>query len=158
MREHIVQTISSLSKHGKEIKEADMITWANEKTASSKSTRPKAQPMTSFKDAHLSSSLYFLDLLDALKPGIVQTDLVLLDAAKDGNLFRYIFIHSFSLSRSCCMTICCSVVEKAKMNAKYAISIARKLGATIFLLPEDIVEVKPKMILTFVGSLMALAL
>ena len=40
-------------------------------------------------------------------------------------------------------------------NAKYAISMARKLGATIFLLPEDIVEVKPKMILTFIGSLMA---
>jgi plastin-1 len=33
-----------------------------------------------------------------------------------------------------------------KMNAKYAISIARKLGATIFVLPEDIVEVKPKMV------------
>ncbi|KAJ3010493.1 hypothetical protein HKX48_007375 [Thoreauomyces humboldtii] len=44
----------------------------------------------------------------------------------------------------------------AKMNAKYAISIARKLGATIFVLPEDIVEVKAKMILTFVGTLMAL--
>jgi len=27
------------------------------------------------------------------------------------------------------------------LNAKYAISIARKLGATIFVLPEDIVEV-----------------
>jgi len=40
-------------------------------------------------------------------------------------------------------------------NAKYAISMARKLGATIFLLPEDIVEVKNKMILTFIGSLMA---
>jgi plastin-1 len=31
------------------------------------------------------------------------------------------------------------------------------LGATIFVLPEDIMEVKPKMILTFVGTLMALA-
>jgi plastin-1 len=29
------------------------------------------------------------------------------------------------------------------------------MGATIFLLPEDIVEVKSKMILTFIGSLMA---
>jgi plastin-1 len=63
-------------------------------------------------------------------------------------------------------------------NAKLAISIARKLGATIFLVPEDIVEVRAKMVsgvhfimvsfrtdnvlttlpisqnLTFVGSLM----
>ncbi|KAJ3121825.1 hypothetical protein HK098_003339 [Nowakowskiella sp. JEL0407] len=35
--------------------------------------------------------------------------------------------------------------DEAKLNAKYAISIARKLGATIFVLPEDIIEVKPKM-------------
>ena len=34
--------------------------------------------------------------------------------------------------------------ENSLLNAKYAISVARKLGATIFLLPEDIVEVKPK--------------
>jgi plastin-1 len=39
--------------------------------------------------------------------------------------------------------------EDCKMNAKYAISIARKLGATIFVLPEDIVEVKPKMVRLF---------
>jgi plastin-1 len=43
------------------------------------------------------------------------------------------------------------------LNAKYAISITRKLGGTIFVLPEDIVEVKPKMILTFVGTLMAIS-
>lgn len=34
----------------------------------------------------------------------------------------------------------------ARKNANYAISIARKLGATIFVTPDDIVEVKPKMV------------
>uniref|UniRef100_A0A7S2S2Z4 Calmodulin n=1 Tax=Rhizochromulina marina TaxID=1034831 RepID=A0A7S2S2Z4_9STRA len=38
-------------------------------------------------------------------------------------------------------------------NARYAISIARKLGACVFLTPEDIVEVKPKMLFTFIASL-----
>ena len=41
------------------------------------------------------------------------------------------------------------------MNARYAISLARKLGATIFLLAEDIVEVHSKLLLTFVGAIMA---
>jgi plastin-1 len=40
------------------------------------------------------------------------------------------------------------------LNAKLAISVARRLGCCIFLLCEDIVQVNPKMILTFVGSLM----
>jgi len=39
------------------------------------------------------------------------------------------------------------------MNAKYIISVARKLGAVIFLTWEDIRDVKPKMIMTLVASL-----
>lgn len=89
----------------------------------------KQSSMSSFKDSTLRDSRFFLDLLDSIKKGIVDYKLVT-DAVED---------------------------DDAKMNAKYAISIARKLGATIFLLPEDIVEVKPKMILTFVGTLMAVA-
>lgn len=40
-------------------------------------------------------------------------------------------------------------------NAKYAISVARKAGAVIFALPEDILEIKPKMMLTIFAGLMA---
>lgn len=40
-------------------------------------------------------------------------------------------------------------------NAKYAISMARKIGARIYALPEDITEVKPKMIMTVFACLMA---
>jgi len=48
------------------------------------------------------------------------------------------------------------VSEDSYENAKLAISIARKLGALIWIVPEDIVEVRPRLILTFVASLMAL--
>lgn len=40
-------------------------------------------------------------------------------------------------------------------NAKYAISSARKIGAKVYALPEDIVEVKPKMVMTVFACLMA---
>lgn len=40
-------------------------------------------------------------------------------------------------------------------NAKYAISIARKIGARIYALPEDISEVKQKMVMTVFACLMA---
>lgn len=39
------------------------------------------------------------------------------------------------------------------LNAKYLISCARKIGACVFLTPEDIVEVKSKMIMTLVSIL-----
>ena len=44
--------------------------------------------------------------------------------------------------------------EDKKLNARYAVSVARKIGASIFLTWEDIVEAKPKMILTILASLM----
>ena len=43
--------------------------------------------------------------------------------------------------------------EAKENNAKYAISIARKLGATVFLVWEDIAEVKSKLLLTLLASI-----
>jgi plastin-1 len=44
--------------------------------------------------------------------------------------------------------------EDKKLNATYIISVARKLGCSIFLLPEDIIEVNQKMILILTASIM----
>ncbi|KAI9000309.1 calponin homology domain-containing protein [Gaertneriomyces semiglobifer] len=126
MRENIIQTLRSLSStSGKEITDNDILAWANETV---KTRSGKSNSINSFKDSSLSNGVFLLDLLNGIKKGVVNYDLVTAGASDDD----------------------------AKMNAKYAISIARKLGATIFVLPEDIVEVKPKMMLTFVGTLMAM--
>jgi plastin-1 len=121
MREHVIQTLKSLSKAGHDITDADMISWANDTVKNS----GKHSEMTNFKDPTLRNSVFFLDLLNAIKPGIVNYEL--LTSATTGN--QYLILD-----------------DEAKLNAKYAVSIARKLGATIFVLPEDIIEVKPKMV------------
>ncbi|KAG8388862.1 hypothetical protein BUALT_Bualt02G0169100 [Buddleja alternifolia] len=82
--------------------------------------------MESFKDKSLSSGVFFLELLSAVHPTSVNWSLVTKGTSED---------------------------EK-KMNATYIISIARKLGCSIFLLPEDIIEVNQKMILTLTASIM----
>jgi len=89
----------------------------------------KSNTIESFKDPSLRTSLFFLDLLASIRPKLINYDLVTSGGSD----------------------------EEATQNAKYAISIARKIGCTIFLLPEDIVEVKNKMIMTFVGTVMAVA-
>ncbi|XP_052184303.1 fimbrin-2-like [Diospyros lotus] len=82
--------------------------------------------MASFKDKSLSDGKFFLELLSAVEPRAVNWSLV----TKGEN------------------------EEEKKMNAIYIISIARKLGCSIFLLPEDITEVNQKMILTLTASIM----
>jgi plastin-1 len=84
--------------------------------------------MREFKDKDLSTSLYIFDLLTALQPQSVNMTLV---TAGDSE-------------------------ENKKKNAQYAISCARKMGCTVFLLPEDIVEVNPKMMMTYFGAIMSI--
>ncbi len=87
----------------------------------------KTSKMRSFKDSSLKNSLFLLELVSAIESRAVVWELV---------------------SRG-------DTYEDQMMNAKYVISNARKVGACVFLTPEDIVEVKTKMILTFVASLWA---
>nr|XP_019968320.1 PREDICTED: plastin-2-like [Paralichthys olivaceus] len=69
-----------------------------------------------------------LDLIDSIQPGSIRYDLVKSDDLTDDEKFN---------------------------NAKYAISMARKIGARVYALPEDLVEVKPKMVMTVFACLMA---
>ena len=80
----------------------------------------------SLKEKKLGNSLYFINIMKSIEPRSINWDIVVTDKDDD---------------------------ESKQNNAKYAISIARKLGATVFLVWEDIAEVKSKLLLTFLASL-----
>lgn len=123
MRRNITNTFAQLGG-GENISDSDILKWANAKVVKG----GKQATIRSFGDKSLSSSVYLLDVLNGLKPGYVDYDLV---------------YQGTNLSE-----------EEKYANAKLAISIARKLGALIWLVPEDINEVRSRLILSFVGSLM----
>jgi len=131
MRMNITKTLTALSKSsgGRPISDTEMLKWANTTAQKAKSS---TRPIRSFKDPSITTGLFFLDLLDAIRPGIVDPALVM-NVSESGDY------------------------EDRRQNAKLAISIARKMNALIFLVPEDIVDVRPRLILTFVGSLMNIA-
>uniref|UniRef100_A0A8C6MHE8 Plastin-3 n=1 Tax=Nothobranchius furzeri TaxID=105023 RepID=A0A8C6MHE8_NOTFU len=87
----------------------------------------KSTKISSFKDKEICSSLAVLELIDAIQPGSINFELV-----KTGGLSE----------------------DDKLNNAKYAISMARKIGARVYALPEDLVEVKPKMVMTVFACLM----
>ena len=82
--------------------------------------------MKSFRDKTLANGLFLMDLLASINNKSINWDLVNDGATEEGR---------------------CE-------NAKYVISVARKLGCCVFLTWEDITEVKPKMMMTFVASIM----
>uniref|UniRef100_A0A8V5H6E4 Plastin-3 n=1 Tax=Melopsittacus undulatus TaxID=13146 RepID=A0A8V5H6E4_MELUD len=79
------------------------------------------------QDKTISTSLAVVDLIDAIQPGCINYDLV-----KTGHLSE----------------------DDKQNNAKYAVSMARRIGARVYALPEDLVEVKPKMVMTVFACLM----
>mmetsp|Transcript_1450 Transcript_1450/g.2980 ORF Transcript_1450/g.2980 Transcript_1450/m.2980 type:complete len:132 (+) Transcript_1450:247-642(+) len=83
--------------------------------------------MASFQDPSLKSGLFFMNLLKASEPSAINWEIVTPGVTD----------------------------EDCEINAKYSLSVARKINCVVFLLWEDIVEVKPKMLTTFVGSIMA---
>ncbi|XP_061690936.1 plastin-2-like isoform X2 [Syngnathoides biaculeatus] len=87
----------------------------------------KTSSIKSFKDKSLNTSLPVLDLIEAIQPGSVNFELVQKENLTD---------------------------EDKLKNSKYAISMARKIGAKVYALPEDLVEVNPKMVMTIFACLM----
>ncbi|OJD21263.1 hypothetical protein ACJ73_07398 [Blastomyces percursus] len=87
----------------------------------------KSSTIRSFKDQAIGTGIFLLDVLNGMKSNYVDYELVTPGRTD----------------------------EDAYANAKLSISIARKMGATIWLVPEDIFQVRSRLVTTFIGSLMA---
>lgn len=70
MRANVVKTLKSLSKNGRGVTDSDIIKWANDKVTG------KRPPIRSFKDSSLRTGHFLLELVNALRPGIVDESLL----------------------------------------------------------------------------------
>ncbi|KAG7457146.1 hypothetical protein MATL_G00243460 [Megalops atlanticus] len=87
----------------------------------------KNTTISTFKDKLISTSLPVIDLIDTIAPNAIREEMV-----KRGEM----------------------TADDKLNNAKYAISVSRKIGAKVYALPDDLVEVKPKMVMTVFACLM----
>jgi plastin-1 len=127
MRKDIVNTLSALAQRMGKREISDSDMVTWANGMSKKGGKSSA--IRSFKDSTLGNGIFLLDVLNGMKSSYVDYDMVASGRNDD----------------------------EAYANAKLAISIARKMGATIWLVPEDICNVRSRLIVTFIGSLMATA-
>lgn len=88
-----------------------------------------SRQISGFKDESLQDGLFLIELANAVRPDLIAEEHI--DAAPADE-------------------------DAMKENAKLLISSVRKAGAAVFLLPEDIVESKDKLIMTLAASIMTL--
>ena len=74
-RMSITKTLSSLSKsgQGRPISDTEMLKWAN---TTAQKGKPGTKTIRSFRDPGITTGLFFLDVLEGIKPGIVDPSLV----------------------------------------------------------------------------------
>ncbi|KAF7846284.1 hypothetical protein BT93_L4668 [Corymbia citriodora subsp. variegata] len=122
MRRDIVRTLGGLAQR---MGKRDLSDPDMIKWANEQSRKGgKSSSIRNFKDANIGTGVFLLDVLNGLKSSYVDYDLVTPGKTD----------------------------EEAFMNCKLAISIARKMGATIWLVPEDIQQVRSRLVTTFIGK------
>ncbi|KAH8300622.1 hypothetical protein KR044_008152 [Drosophila immigrans] len=124
MRAYTLSILSRLANTGNPIIEKEIVQWVNTRL----SDAGKQSQLRNFNDPAIADGKIVIDLIDAIKEGSINYELVRTSGTQEDNL----------------------------ANAKYAISMARKIGARVYALPEDITEVKPKMVMTVFACMMAL--
>ncbi|KAM3498290.1 hypothetical protein MY10362_008378 [Beauveria mimosiformis] len=121
MRKNITVTLSSLAE---KLGKREITDAEMVRWANDMSKRGgRNSAIRSFKDPTIATGVFLLDVLNGIKSSYVDFDLVTAGQTD----------------------------EDAYMNAKLSISIARKLGATIWLVPEDICQVRSRLVTTFIG-------
>lgn len=122
MRKDISETLSALAQR---LGKREITDAEMVKWANDMSRKgSKNSSIRSFKDSNIGTGIFLLDVLNGMKSSYVDYELV-------------------TPGRS---------DEDAYMNAKLSISIARKMGATIWLVPEDICQVRSRLVTTFIGK------
>jgi len=124
MRAYTLSLLSQLNSDGTPIVESEIISWANTRLEQA----GKNISIKSFQDKKIKTALPLIHLIDIMNPGVINFSIV-----KQGE----------KVHREDCLS-----------NAKYCVTMARKIGAPVYALPEDISEVKHKMVMTVYASLM----
>lgn len=150
MRAYTLSVLTQLAKTGSPMIEKEIVTWVNNKLQNAN----KSSTLKGFQDQALKDGRIVIDLIDAIKPGTINYDLV----KEDGDTEVHLSNQNYLLMWLKLIIIINNdpLFQDNLANAKYAISMARKTGARVYALPEDITEVKPKMIMTLFACLMAI--
>eukprot|EP00730_Choanoeca_flexa_P006924 TRINITY_DN12249_c0_g7_i2.p1 TRINITY_DN12249_c0_g7~~TRINITY_DN12249_c0_g7_i2.p1 ORF type:complete len:1092 (+),score=344.26 TRINITY_DN12249_c0_g7_i2:131-3406(+) len=125
MHAYTIKLLHDLSDGQHKITEADIIRFANDKLSAA-----GKQTISNFRDPVIASSMPILNMLEAIRPGVVDFSLVYESPA---------------------------TAEEKTANASLALSLLRKLGGEVFATPDAITEVKSGLILTIFATLQTIA-
>jgi len=139
MRFMATKQISELSFGGKNVTDGDMLQWANLTIV--RYEEKQSKPLTNFKDRTLSTCIFYIELLAAVRPDDVDTSLIDYSVRP--------LVNNRVDDKS----------EKERIgNARLAMSYLRKFGADLFVLPEHLCAMDSKAVLSMFAGIMTVGM
>ncbi|ETO25984.1 hypothetical protein RFI_11152 [Reticulomyxa filosa] len=142
MRYQAMKTLSSLSFGGKQVEEKDILDWCNSMLLRIDPSARHSEIIQGFKDRHLTTCVFYIEILKVMLPGAVKDEIVYWDVVPLQDLRKKEEDEE--------------MYSKRLANAKYAMTLARREGAELFVLPEDLILLEPKAVLSVMASLMTI--
>ena len=138
MRFHATKALSDLSFGGKMVKDEDILKWAKS-THSKLAGDRRVKPPKNFSDRSLTTAVFYIELIKVLDSALVKDEYVHYDLEP--------MAHTAKLDKK----------GKERLdNARYAIANIRKLGGELFVMPEDLICMEPKAVLSVFAALMTI--
>ena len=140
---HSKKILSDMTFGGKTVKDSDILDWSNKKLKNYKEkiknnnnidTKYLAKSIQSFNDQNLFDCLYYINLLHNIDSNYVKYSLVYIIDNKNKN----------------------SNTMHAIKNARYVITIIRRLGGELFVMPEDLVRCEARPVLSVITQIMTI--
>ena len=147
MRYISLKQLSELSYGGQNVTDADMLKWANEKVSKFvvketelneiSSNLLAMKEVSSLKDKSLSNSIFYLNLLASINKSWVDFKLIYaIPFDKEGQSDNY--------------------SKERTANARYTMTIVRRLGGDLFMMNEDLCRVESRAVLSLIASIMTI--
>merc|ERR1712154_372938 len=134
-----VKQISEMSFGGKAVTDQDILQWAN--VTINQFDEKQSKPIGNFKDRNLTTCIFYIELLAAIRPNDVDTSLINYDV-------RPLVNNRVQDNQR----------KKRVENARLAMSYVRKFGADLFVLPEHLCGMEPKAVLSMFAGVMTVGM
>ena len=141
MRYHATKQLAKLNFGGNAVKDENIIKWANDTINKKKNAISK--PIKNFKDIQLTSGVFYLEILEVIEPQSIRSDLINYIPPLEKISKKMDFTSD-------------KYYEKRIENARYAMSLIRRLGGEIFVLPEELIRCDSKATLSVLVALMTI--
>ena len=141
MRYHATQQLAKLNFGGKEVKDANIVEWANKTIVRKKNAQ--STKIKGFRDVQLTSVVFYLEILEVIEPQAIRSNLIN-------------FVPPLKNLSNKIDATTDEYFEKRLENARYAMSLIRRLGGELFVVPEDLIQCESKAVLSVLVALMTI--